>query len=90
MSPAVLVTINCRGNPSKYSLIDKVIDGMQVEVRSVLVFLKDPLFHAQLEMTDILIQSTSCEWKVVPLSKARYETTVTPSKLFTGPHRIQG
>ena len=60
-----------RGNPSKYSLIDKVIDGMRVEVRSVLVFLKDPSFHAQLEMTDILLESTSWEWKLVPLNKSR-------------------
>ncbi len=60
-----------RGNPSKYSLIDKVIDGMRIEVRSVLVFLKDPAFHAQLEMTDILLESTSWEWKLVPLNKAR-------------------
>lgn len=58
-------------NPSKYGLIEKVIDGMRVEIRSVLVFLKDPLFHAQLEIMDILIESTSWQWKVVPLNKAR-------------------
>ena len=67
----VIPLFDCRGNPSKYSLIDKVIDGMRVEVRSVLVFLKDPHFHAQLEMTDILLESTSWEWKLVPLNKAR-------------------
>ena len=60
-----------RGTPSKYSLIDKVVDGMRIEIRSVLVFLKDPLFHAQLEIMDILIQSTSWEWQVVPLNKSR-------------------
>ena len=60
-----------RGNPSKYGLIEKVIDGMRVEIRSILVFLKDPFFHAQLEMTDILIQSTSFNWEVVPLNKSR-------------------
>ena len=62
----------CRGNPSKYGLIEKVIDGMTLEVRSVLVYLKDPSFQAYLEMTDILLQSTSPEWTRVPLSKARY------------------
>lgn len=60
-----------RNNPSKYGLIEKVIDGMRMEVRSILVFFNDPSFHAQLEMTDILIESTSWEWKLVPLSKAR-------------------
>lgn len=61
----------CRGNSSKYGLIEKMIDGMRLEVRSVLVFLKDPCFHAQLEMTDILLQSTSCDWQQVPLNRTR-------------------
>lgn len=48
---------------------------MRVEIRSVLVFLKDPLFHAQLEMMDIVMESTSWEWKVVPLNRARLVNT---------------
>ena len=45
---------------------------MRIEVRSILIFFNDPTFHAQLEMTDIVIESTSWEWKLVPLNKARY------------------
>ena len=44
---------------------------MRIEVRSVLLFFNDPTFHAQLEMTDIVMESTSWDWKIVPLSKAR-------------------
>ncbi len=67
------------GKPSKYGLIEKVIDGMRVEIRSILVFFKDPSFHAQLEMTEILVESTSYQWEVVPLNKARLGKTTPHS-----------
>ena len=57
--------------PSKYGFIEKVIDGMRVEIHSILVRFQDPTFTARLEMTDIVIQSVTPAWKPAPLPHTR-------------------
>lgn len=65
---------NARSNsPSKYGFTEKVIDGMKVEVRSIIVNFRDPSYHARMEISDILIQSTNPEWKPATLSHTRYK-----------------
>ena len=44
---------------------------MRVEIRSIIVRFHDPTFSAQLEMTDIVIQSTTPAWKPASLPHTR-------------------
>ena len=68
LSPSLSLRSN---NPSSYGFTEKVIDGMRVEIRSILVHFTDPTFSANLEMTDILIQSTTPEWQPAELPYTR-------------------
>ena len=56
------MVLNSGGKPTKYGFTEKVIDSMRVEIRSIVVKFQDPTFHAKLEITDIVIQSTTPEW----------------------------
>ena len=51
----------------------KVIDGMKVEVRLIVVNFRDPTYRARLEISDILIQSTTPEWRPATLALTRYK-----------------
>ena len=62
--------------PSKYGFIEKVIDGMRVDIHSIKVNFTDPKFHARMEMADVVIQSTTPDWKPAPLNQTRYLTTL--------------
>ena len=44
---------------------------MRVEIRSIIVRFNDPTFSARLEMTDIMIQSTTPAWKPASLPHTR-------------------
>lgn len=46
---------------------------MKVEVQSIIVNFRDPSYHARLEISDIIIQSTNPEWKPATLSHTRYK-----------------
>ncbi|CAI8014582.1 UHRF1-binding protein 1-like, partial [Geodia barretti] len=61
--------------PSKYGFSEKVIDGMKVEIRSIVVNFRDPAYRARLEISDITIQSTNPEWNPATLAHTRYKTT---------------
>ena len=64
----------CSSNsPSKYGFTEKVIDGMKVEIRSIIVYFHDPTYRAKLEITDIVIQSTNPQWKPATLTHTRYK-----------------
>ncbi len=52
------------GKPSKYGFTEKIIDGMRVEIHSIVVRFHDPTFRAELEMADIVIQSTTPQWGI--------------------------
>jgi hypothetical protein len=62
-------------SPSKYGFTEKVIDGMKVEIRSIVVNFRDPAYRARLEISDIVIQSTNPEWNPATLPHTRYKTT---------------
>ena len=47
----------CRGSSGKYGLMDKIIDGMTLEIRSINGSFKDPTFEGSFEMTDLKIFS---------------------------------
>ena len=60
-----------RSNPSKYGFTEKVIDGMRVDIRLIEVLFRDPNFQAKLEMADIIIQSTTPQWRPDNLHNTR-------------------
>ena len=56
-----------------YGLVEKIVDGMKIEVRSVLVLFDNPLFEGRLEISDVMFQSTTPDWKPAILSHCRYK-----------------
>lgn len=46
---------------------------MKVEIRSIVVKFRDPSFEARMEMNDIVIQSTTPQWKPASLPFTRYK-----------------
>lgn len=46
---------------------------MKIEIRSILVNFSNPIFQGRLEMSDVLIQSTTPEWKKAALPHCRYK-----------------
>lgn len=68
-----LMKLASSSNPSSYGLTDKIIDGMRVEIRSILVSFKNPVFEAKLEINDVIIESTTPEWQPAILPLCRYK-----------------
>jgi hypothetical protein len=56
-------------------LTEKIIDGMRIEIHSILVNFKNPVYSAKLEISDVLIESTTPTWKpdVLPNCRLRNE-----------------
>ena len=71
--PYCLSIFHSSNTPSKYGFTEKVIDGMKVEVRLIVVNFRDPTYRARLEISDILIQSTTPEWRPATLALTRYK-----------------
>ncbi|XP_046394074.1 UHRF1-binding protein 1 isoform X3 [Ischnura elegans] len=53
-------------SPTKYSFIDKVIDGMTVYVNAVFVNFRSPAFVASVQMSRIAVSSKTPSWKECP------------------------
>ncbi|XP_019849692.1 PREDICTED: uncharacterized protein LOC100636695 [Amphimedon queenslandica] len=60
-------------SPSSYGLTEKIIDGMRIEINTILVQFSNPVFNAKLEISDVLIQSTNSSWTPDILSHCRYK-----------------
>ena len=54
-------------------MVDKIIDGMKVEIRTILVHFDNPIFEGRLEISDVLFQSTTPNWEPAALSLCRYK-----------------
>ncbi len=50
-----------------------MVDGIKVDIRSIVIHFRDPVFHSRLEMSDVVIQSTTPEWKPAPLPQTRHK-----------------
>ena len=46
---------------------------MRIDIRSILVHFKNPVFKAKLEISDVLIESTTHNWEPAVLSQCRYK-----------------
>eukprot|EP00731_Ephydatia_muelleri_P006094 Em0003g342a len=55
---------NSHNSPSTYGYVDKVVDGMKVSIHAVVLRFKDPTFEGSLEVSNVVIQSTTPQWKV--------------------------
>ncbi|XP_053985581.1 bridge-like lipid transfer protein family member 3B isoform X2 [Hylaeus volcanicus] len=57
--------------PTKYSFIQKVIDGITVSVNTVSVTFKSPAFIASVQMNRIIVESKSATWQRCDLRSTR-------------------
>lgn len=63
-----------RSNASfKYGFTDKVIDGIRVDVRSIVIQFRDLAFQSRLEVSNVVIQSTTPQWQPASLPQTRYK-----------------
>ncbi|XP_075235115.1 bridge-like lipid transfer protein family member 3B isoform X2 [Lycorma delicatula] len=51
------------GNNTKYSFINKVIDGMTIHVNSVLITFRSPAFTAKVQILRITVESKTPKWQ---------------------------
>ena len=57
--------------PTKYGFVEKVVDGMYVQINSVVVSFKSTSFLATVNMSRLNIRSTSHEWEPADLRLTR-------------------
>ena len=55
---------------------------MKIVIRSIIVNFRDPAYQARLEISDILIQSTTPEWNPATLSHTRYKNETEESVII--------
>ncbi|EDO43237.1 predicted protein, partial [Nematostella vectensis] len=56
---------------NQYGFVEKVVDGMYVQINSVLVSFKAPEFSANFQMSRLIVQSTTPDWKPDDLRNTR-------------------
>ena len=57
--------------PNRYGFVEKVVDGMFVQINSVVISFKSSGFQASFQMSRLVIQSTSPEWRADDLRQTR-------------------
>ena len=64
--------LTCREKaPNRYGFVEKVVDGMFVQINSVTISFKFHAFLATFQMSRVLIQSTNPMWKADDLHMTR-------------------
>lgn len=62
----------CREKPSnRYGFVEKVVDGMFVQINSVIISFKFQAFLATFQMSRLFIQSTNPNWQADDLRNTR-------------------
>lgn len=68
----VYVVFFCREKPSnRYGFVEKVVDGMFVQINSVIISFKFQAFLATFQMSRLFIQSTNPKWEADDLRNTR-------------------
>ncbi|XP_072172366.1 bridge-like lipid transfer protein family member 3B [Diadema setosum] len=57
--------------PSKYGFPERVVDGMFVHVNSITGKFKSDTFHADIQLAQLVVQSTTPDWKQADLRYSR-------------------
>ncbi|XP_041472967.1 UHRF1-binding protein 1-like isoform X1 [Lytechinus variegatus] len=57
--------------PSKYGFPERVVDGMYVHVNSIIGKFKSDTFHADIQIAQLVVQSTTPDWKSADLRYSR-------------------
>ena len=80
---------------SSYGLTEKIIDGMRIEIDSIIVEFSNSAFDAKLEILEVLIQSTTSDWNPAPLPQCRIKneaegTVIIYKKATWGSIKLEG
>lgn len=63
MSWIFLLIFNREKAPNRYGFVEKVVDGMFVQINSVVISFKFQAFLAKFQMSRLVVQSTTPKWQ---------------------------
>lgn len=67
----ILLFLNREKTPNRYGFVEKVVDGMFVQINSVIISFKFQAFLATFQMSRLFIQSTTPKWQPDDLRMTR-------------------
>ena len=67
----IFLFLNREKTPNRYGFVEKVVDGMFVQINSVIISFKFQAFLATFQMSRLFIQSTTPKWQPDDLRMTR-------------------